>query len=192
MTEEIYGLEFTFNYEHDDFKKSMLSILFSKERIILSLILSTIVFGLAILYVIVNDLALSVDFEDALFLILILGFILIMNLRSLIAVRQLKLKWFTSQKYNRDEYKVTINDAGIFFSSISGNLNCYWGYVYKVIEQKEAFCVYMNSHEYKLIPKRVLDVEQIQNLRKIFFMKIGLLYSIQGFNKKKILEDKLL
>ncbi|MHA1126745.1 MAG: YcxB family protein [Candidatus Heimdallarchaeota archaeon] len=187
MTENKKELEFTFRYEPDDYKKSFLSNYFSKKRVIFSVIISIIIIALAILHVLVNDTTITVSWNDVIFLIVVLGFLAFELFRSLNLLKALKLRWITSMQYNKEENFVIVGNEGIYFRNVIGEQRYYWTFVLKVIEQKEGFCIYLNSQEYRLIPKRVLSAEQIHKLRYLLFMHAGSKYSVQGFNKKKAL-----
>ncbi|MHA1923918.1 MAG: YcxB family protein, partial [Candidatus Heimdallarchaeota archaeon] len=57
--------------------------------------------------------------------------------------------------------------------------NVDWTFIHKVVEQREAFLFYFNTMEYRIVPKRVMDPNQIASLRNIFYTSIGSKYRTQ-------------
>ncbi|MHA1308874.1 MAG: YcxB family protein [Candidatus Heimdallarchaeota archaeon] len=71
----------------------------------------------------------------------------------------------------------------MYWKTQSGEFNLQWLQIYKVIEQKEAFCFFFNSLEFRIIPKRVLEEDQIKLIRNILIDSIGSRFSIQELSK---------
>jgi len=190
MVEERQEIEISFRYNHEDFKKAFLGNYFSNKTIIFAFSLIPLILGATIVYVVFNEPGQGLVFEELMILVLACGLILVSILRPYSIINKLQQRWNTSFQYNQNEIITIINKEGLYFRTVFGEQKYVWIYVYRIIEQKEAFCFYLNSQEYRVIPKRVLDAEQVLILRNIVIVNSGLKYVVQGFNKKKILETE--
>ncbi len=191
MAENKQEIEFTFRYEIDDYKKAYLSNYYRNKLVIFALILFPVLFIALFCYIIFNSTPIDITYDDFLIIMLAGAFIFVSLSRPIMIVSQIKHRWVTSMQYNDTEFKVIINNDEIYFENDLGEQRYNWNIIYLVVEQKEAFCFYLNSQEYRVFPKRVLSTEQINTLRYIIFKNIGSKYSIQGLNKKKVLESEL-
>ena len=191
MSEEIQELRIIFRYKYEDFKKAFLSSYFNNKAIIFSYCLLPIIFGGIIVYIFLYDTDASLRLEEWFLIFLFIAFIIIALVRPLSIIKIIQQQWLTSNQYNQNDIITVINNEGVTMSSIFGEQKYLWMYVYKIIEQKETFCIYFNSREYRIIPKRVLEAKQVTILRNFVIKNNVQKYVVQGFRKKKITETKL-
>ena len=192
MVDEGQEIRISFKYKQEDFNKAFTSNYYTNKMNIFTLLcLIPIILGAIIVYIIFNDPGQGLVYEEYMLLILACGLILVGLLRPYSFIKKLEHRWNTSYQFNKSEIFVVINNDGFYIKTIFGEQRYNWIYIYRIIEQKEAFCFYFNSQEYRVIPKRVLEAEQVIILRDIVIVNCGLKYTVQGFNKKKILESKI-
>ena len=101
------------------------------------------------------------------------------------ATTRIKKQILTTYQFNQIDQAVVINNMGLYWKSTSTELNYKWIQFHKVTEQKEAFCFYVNYLEYRVIPKRILEANQITLLRNILKTNISSKYRTQGIKEKK-------
>ncbi len=191
MTEEIQELRITFRYKYEDFKKAFLSNFFTNKLIIFSYCLLPIVCGAMFTFIIINDPSSTLSLEELLLVMLFIGIVIISILRPLLELKVIQQQWITSNQFNQNDIIAVINNEGVYMRSVLGEQKYNWMYIYKIIEQKEVFCIYLNSREHRIIPKRVLEVKQVTILRNIVFKNFEKKYFVQGCRKKKITENEL-
>ncbi|MHA1442816.1 MAG: YcxB family protein, partial [Candidatus Heimdallarchaeota archaeon] len=102
---------------------------------------------------------------------------------------QLKHQVRTTYQYGQIDNTAVLNFQGLYWKTPNGEINYQWLKIYKVIEQKEAFCFFFNSRQFIIIPKRVMEEEQIKFLRNMLRDSIGPKFSIQELDKLKRIDQ---
>ncbi|NHJ85793.1 MAG: YcxB family protein [Asgard group archaeon] len=100
------------------------------------------------------------------FIISVMAIFTIFILRPIISIPRIKSIWYSSSKIPKN-YNLVLSKNNITYNRSFGQMVYPWDILYQIVEQKSAFCFYLSSQEYFIIPKRVLNDEQIILLREI-------------------------
>lgn len=186
MTEEIPEVTISFRYEFEDFKKAFLSNYFNAKRSIFLYVMASILMIGTIVFVIFNEPVITINYNDMLFLIMATAILFIAVFRPYAFTNTIRQQCLTTYQYNQIEHIAVLSKNGIHWKTSQSERFINWTFLYKVVEQKDAFCFYLNILEHRIIPKRVLETKQIALIRNIIISSVGPKYKVQGINKKKI------
>jgi len=179
MAETTPEVTIAFKNTFDDYKKAFMSNYYTNKRNILLLVLVPIMLISVILYVIFNETVPIVSYEDTLFLVIIGAVSIFVIIRPYALTNVLRQKCLTSYQYNQIEHVVVINATIFYWKNSYQEFNVNWTFIHKVVEQREAFLFYLNILDYRIIPKRVMDPNQVSSLRNIIYTSLGSKYSTQ-------------
>lgn len=70
------------------------------------------------------------------------------------------------------EQEITINNEGIICESINSKSKYEWPLMYKAYENKKYFLIFVNMQQAVIVPKRNLEIQQIEQLRELIKHKI--------------------
>jgi len=177
-----------FDYIIDDYKKSSRSNYYTnKTTIIFLIVLAPILLGIIILYylgiisIIINYHRQATVVE--MILLLFAGLVFFFFYLGPLSMSVIKRNWETTPV---EQHKTTIvlSEKGIIFQNFFGEHSVSWEYIHKIVELKEFFCIYYNSYYFRLLPKRVLNDENLVIVRNILITNNGKKYSTQGMRKE--------
>jgi len=189
MSEVKSELAITFRYKYEDHRKAFIRNYFAQKLIIAVLIaIPILLVVMLVLWLTTRNFVGYSNFEYVLFFILLALFLIILLLPFL-ALIQLKHKVRTTYQYGQTDNTAVFNSQSLYWKTPNGEINVQWIKIYKVVEQKEAFCFFFNSREFIIIPKRVLEEEQIKFLRNLLRECIGFKFSIQELDKLKRIDQ---
>jgi len=179
MAETTSEVTISFKYNFDDYKKAFISNYYANKRNILLLVLVPVMLIFIVLYVIFNETVPLISYEDTLFLVMFVAVCFFVIIRPYALTNVLRQKCLTSYQYNQIEHIVVINATIFYWKNSYQEFNANWALIHKVVEQKEAFLIYFNTLEYRILPKRVMEPNQIADLCNILYTSIGPKYSTQ-------------
>ena len=177
--------EITFKYIYDDFVKSFINNFYSSKIIILIIILTPILIGLVVALLILKDEPYTISFDEGIILFLICFLCTYLLTRPLQMIPAVYRKWQTTAN-NQQDITFAISDKGFVIRNLYGTQVLAWNYIFQVVELKNFFCIYINSLEYRILPKRVLKPDEVRTIREILFKNNRSKYHIRGFRLKKI------
>jgi len=188
MTEEIQEITISFRYEFEDHRKAFLSNYYrgkiGKSSIFLALLLILGTGGLLAYHIIMN----SLNINSLPLIVICFGVLFVIIFRPFIVMNTLRQACLTTYQFGKIDYNVSIGKNGIHWKTSTGEQFINWNFIFKAVEQKDAFCFYQNIIEQRIIPKRILEANQVILLRNILKTNIGQKYRVQGLNKSKIAE----
>ncbi|MHA1441703.1 MAG: hypothetical protein ACTSPK_07580, partial [Candidatus Heimdallarchaeota archaeon] len=151
MDEKTPEVTSTFKYTFDDYKKTFISAYYANKRdlLLLVLVIPIMLIG-TILYVIFNETVPIISYEDTIFLVLIGAVSIIFIIRPYTLTTVLRRKCLTTYQYNQTAHIVVINGTKFYWKNAYQEYNINWNYIHKVVEQREAFCFYLNTLEYRV------------------------------------------
>ena len=162
------------NYKlnYDDTLKAFFELYFSNIINIISLIASVLglllSIALAILMIVVKE---EGTYPEIFFYVIGLIF-LIFLLRPLTYIPRVRAIWNTKMKIPK-EFSWEFTSEQLVYTSKFGQLIYSWNIFYRISEQKNSFSFFVSLAEYYVIPKRVLDEEQIKNLRSLIQLSVN-------------------
>ncbi|MHA1924151.1 MAG: YcxB family protein, partial [Candidatus Heimdallarchaeota archaeon] len=151
MDEVKSELVITFRYRYEDHRKAFLRNYFAQKLIIALLIAVPILLIFAFVFWLVAKSFIGfTNFEYGLFFFLLTMF-LILLLIPFLALIQLKHQVRTTYQYGQIDNTAVLNFQGLHWKTPNGEINYQWLHMYKVIEQKEAFCFFFNSRQFIIV-----------------------------------------
>jgi hypothetical protein len=188
MTEEIQEVTISFRYKFEDYKKAFLSNYYrgriGKSAIFLVSILILAGGGFLAYNIVMSSLSIN----NLPTILICFGVAIVIIFRPYIALNTIRQQCLTTFEFGHKDYKVSIGNNGIHWKTSNGEQFLSWNIIFKVVEQKDSFCFYQNILEHRIVPKRILDPNQVMLLRKILRTNIGQNYHTQGLNTSKITE----
>ena len=188
MTEEIQEITISFRYEFEDYKKTFLSNYYKGKIGISAIFLASLLIlcagGLLAYHIIMNSLSIN----SLPLIVIFFGVSFVLIFRPYFVMNTVRQACLTTYQFGKIDYNVSIGKNGIHWKTSTGEQFISWNFMLKAVEQKDAFCFYQNILENRMIPKRILEANQVTLLRNILRTNIGHKYRIQGLNKSKITE----
>lgn len=73
----------------------------------------------------------------------------------------------------REPRRIEFNDEGVKTDSEIASSQVSWKAILRYVESKDAFLLYTSPACFAIVPKRVLQAEQVDELRRLFQTHIG-------------------
>jgi len=189
MNEVGSELVVTFRYQYEDHRKAFLRNYFAQKPIIALLIIGPIILISALVFWLIAKSYIGFNYFEYTIFFLVLAMFLLLILGPFITLPRIKHQVQTTYQYDQVDHTAGINSQGLYWKTQNGEFNLQWMQIYKVNEQKEAFCFFFNSREFRILPKRVLEEEQIKFLRDLLRDSLGPKFSIQELDKLKRMDQ---
>ena len=189
MQSETLEVRLEFEYIIDDYKEEAKSKYYTNKAIIALLVLFSPALLAVIIFYFLGIISLFVPTPrtaTALELILLLftGIVLaVFYLAPYLGRTSLNGVWSTTP-IGRKKQIVKINPECISFANIYGEKVYPWGHIFQVIEMKDFFVIYFNVSERNIIPKRVMNEDEIEQTINIISSVSNVKYGKQGLKNK--------
>ncbi len=187
INDESQEIQVNFNYIIDDFKKAILSFYSNAKAILALAYISLVIIGFTVLFTIFDDT--TITFDEIFIVISTSAFFIFLFLIPLLAIPGIKKTWKTTA-FGFHVITFTLNDKEIVFRSLLSEVVIPMEYVYKIVELKGFFRIFYNSSEHRILPKRVLNEEELQAIKSILKRNCALKYETIGIRKEKTKKEE--
>jgi hypothetical protein len=114
------------------------------------------------------------------FIFILIIFLILLNF---LQVRLISKKQYNSSMEMKVEKEVVIDSVGICTSNEFGNYSAGWHSVYKAVESKKAFYIYVSKLQAHIIPKKYITLDEADIIRSL--IKQNLVRSQYRLREKK-------
>jgi len=172
LAAELPEVKVAYTQTSDDFKKAFLQSYYSNKIVIMLHSIMVILSLLIILFIVLSVISEGFVFERLLLVIFTFVIVIIALCRPLFVLNIINRQWATSKLLPMN-IEASISTIGMTVSSFSGINTFKWEHIYRILETKDFYLIYLNVRDYRVLPKRVVDAKQQKIIRLTFLNNIG-------------------